>query len=333
MQVIKDLELHASLYREFAPRIVSGPWHWFAYHFRHVPTHPFVASILEAAADCERGLPTLGRSLLHDLVAISGLEKHLPHWEMLNQKLAEILVLGRIMGLPWDGGGVEFQHEPEGNPGGKRPEMLVKNGADQYLFEVKAPNILQHQIDRGSNDTQIPGRFFDPSMARDIAGGGAYTRPRDNPLKDFLLNADAKFAPFKSRGLVRTALVVVWDDFIYEPITSLISAGAQGLLTEQSFARDSAGEALRFPNVDVVIIVRHLMYFIQAARERSLIDRSHAFDFGDDNGLPNVLVPVPGGQAMPDFVIDGFRALHHQNEVLQRMAEYRSPEVIMWTNI
>jgi hypothetical protein len=48
--------------------------------------------------------------------------------------------------------------------------------------------------------------------------------PRDNPVKDFLLSADAKFAAFKAQHLTFTsALVIVWDDFIQEPRTCTLS--------------------------------------------------------------------------------------------------------------
>src|SRR5215211_7347649 len=85
------MENDLRLLAQVAPTIAAGPWHWFADHFRHGPAHPFVASILRACADCERAVPGLGRRLLADLACISGMEKHLPHWDMLNQKLAEIL--------------------------------------------------------------------------------------------------------------------------------------------------------------------------------------------------------------------------------------------------
>jgi hypothetical protein len=115
------------------------------------------------------------------------------------------------------------------------------------------------------------------------------------PTKDFLASADAKFEPFKAQGPCQSVLVIVWDDFIYEPITSLTSAPAKGLLTPQSFAKSADNVPLTFPHIDAVIVIRHLTYFIKAAREQPLVERSHAFDFGDDTALSNVLIPVPGG--------------------------------------
>jgi hypothetical protein len=53
------------------------------------------------------------------------------------------------------------------------------------------------------------------------------TLPRDNPVKDFLVSADAKFEHFKETDAnFIGVLVIIWDDFIYEPISSLISESA-----------------------------------------------------------------------------------------------------------
>jgi hypothetical protein len=328
---VPDIELCRNLYAEVAPTIIAGPWHWFSYHFRHLPPHPFVKSLIEAAATCEEAVPGLGRMLLADLAAIAGHEKHLPHWDQLNQKLAEILVLGRVLSLPWPSGEPRFVHEPAGAPKGKRPELLVEDGTDPFVFEVKAPSLLQHSIDRGTNSTQFPGRVFDREFAEKLAGDEPVTLPRDNPVKDFLVSADAKFAPFKAtRPGLRSVVVIVWDDFIYEPITSLVSEEAEGLLTARSFARTPDGAVLTYPNVDAVLLIRHLNYFIQAAREQPLGDREHAFDFGDYRCLPNVFIPVPGGNAVPDFLLEGLRAIPHDDAYLQNFAEYRPQELILW---
>jgi hypothetical protein len=325
--------LLANMYMEVAPTIAAGPWHWFAYHFRHGTAHPFVASIVKACADCERAVPGLGRQLLADLASISGIEKHLPHWDMLNQKLAEILVLQRLFLLPWASRSQTFVNEPAGRPGGKRPELLVEDGGNRYAFEVKAPAILQHTINRGTNQTQVPGRVFESAMLEQLRQDGPLTLPRDNPIKDFLISADVKFAPFKAQGPCQTTLVIVWDDYVYEPITSLIGTAAKGLLTPQSFAISGDGTPMAFPNIDAVIVIRHLSYFIKAAREEPLLERAHAFDFGDDTALPNVLIPVPGGTPIAKFIAAGLRAVPFDDPRLQAAAEYNPSDLIFWLNI
>lgn len=83
--------------------------------------------------------------------------------------------------------------------------------------------------------------------------------PRDNPIKDFLISANEKFRIFKqSNAAFLSTLVIVWDDFIYEPI-SAISPPQAGLFTENSFAKDDDGNPLKFEYVDCVIITRHLL--------------------------------------------------------------------------
>lgn len=325
-------QLLAEMYARVAPIIVKGPWHWFGYHFSRGPTHPFVASIVRACANCESAVPGLGVQLLADLASISGMQKHIPHWDMLNQKLAEILVLERLFSLPWPSGSPIFSHEPAGIAGGKRPELLVVDGGTRYAFEVKAPAILQHSINRGTNSTQVPGRTFDAKILEGLKQESSLTLPRDNPIKDFLISADAKFASFKAQGPCESVLVIVWDDHIYEPITSLTGAAAKGLLTPQSFARSSDGRPIAFPYIDAVILIRHLSYFIKAAREKPLLERAHAFDFGDEAALPNVSIPVPGGHPIADFVTTGLRAIPFDDPGLRRAAEYNPSDMIFWLN-
>jgi hypothetical protein len=324
-----DAGLFVDLYVDAARQISEGPWHWFAYHFQR-PTHPLVFGLIEACADCERILPGLGRQLLADVIGIRGHQEHLPHWDMLNQKMAEILVLRQLLSLHWPSGAPRFQHEPSDPGGGKRPELLVQDGNSTFVFEVKAPAILQHIIERGSNPVQAPGRGLDRDMLEDLSAG-QLTLPRDNPVKDFLLSAEAKFAPFKAgdHGCF-SLLVIVWDDFIYEPITSLTSDSAGGLLTENSFARSDDGRAVSFPNIDAIVIIRHLTYFICAARDEPLVEREHAFDFGDQGALPNVSVAIPGGQTLPGFIASALRAHPHDDPSLRAAAEYNPTDLVFW---
>jgi hypothetical protein len=148
-----------------------------------------------------------------------------------------------------------------------------------------------------------------------------------------LARADAKFAFFKAQGSCQSVLVIVWDDYIYEPITSLTSVVAKGLLTPQSYATSADGAPMSFANVDSVIVVRHLSYFIKAAREEALLERAHAFDFGDEAALPNVLIPVPGGAPIADFIIAGLRAIRFDDPLLRAAADYNPSELIFWMGI
>jgi len=323
--------MRAEFLREAAAGIIGQPWHWFSYHMCFLPPHPLVRSIVEACIDCEAKLPGLGRQLIRDIGLIGGIDHHEPHYDQLMQKLAEILVLRQLLALPWPEG-TTFEHEPAVSADGKRPELKVDTPGQTYLFEVKAPSLLAHQRQRGANDVQAPVRVFPRELLDRVAGEGGLTLPRDNPVKDFLIDTEAKFAPFKAGGPVIAVLVIVWDDFIYEPITVLTQERC-GLLTDNSYHQTEGGQAVTFPSIDAVVLVRHLMYFKMAAADEPLLERGHALDFGDDGALPNVVIPAPGGQQLPAFIQKGLRALPLDDPMLARAAEYRPVEMVFWTNI
>jgi len=322
--------LRDDLSRELAASILEQEWHWFSYHVCFVPPNPFASSLVDACLDCEMKLPGLGRQFIRDIGGIGGLNRHEPHYDQLMQKLAEILVLRHLLSLPWPSD-TTFEHEPRLTKKGKRPELRVNAPGQTYLFEVKAPSLLEHQRQRAANSMQSPTRMFKREMVERIAGEDGLTLPRDNPVKDFLVDADAKFAQFKAAAPAVSVLVIVWDDFIYEPITVLTQASC-GLLTANSFHRSAAGDAVCYSSTDAVVLVRHLMYFKMAAAEQALGERGHAFDFGKEGALPNAFVPVPGGLPVSDFIRTGLRALPLDHSDLSRAAEYRPVEMVFWLN-
>lgn len=289
-----------------------------------------MAHLIRLCAECELKLPGLGWSFLDDVASISGREKYEPHYEMLMQKLSEILVVHRLLYLPWPDA-TTFAHEPAAVPQGKRPELKVETNDIIYLFEVKAPALLSHQRARGQNPVQFPGRMFDVPMRDLLAKGCEPTLPRDNPIKDFLSSAEEKFAPFQGEKECRGVLVIVWDDHIFEPITSLVHEPSQGLLTPNSFAKVN-DVPVQYPHVDAVVIVRHLLYFQQGAAEQ-LVERRHAFDFGEPGDLPNVLISVPSGKGLRDFIVTGLRALPYDHEAIRDFSDYRPKEFVMWFNV
>lgn len=302
-------------------------WHWFAYHFSKLPPHPMARSVIDAAADCERRIQGLGSQFIEDISRISGKEKHEPHYEQLLQKMSEILILRQLLSLEWPVGTV-FQHEPAVSATGKRPELRVVTPERSFLFEVKTPSLLEHIRMRNSNALQAPGRALSKDRLQVIAGDGL-TLPRDNAVKDFLLDADKKFGEFKAQHPDTSVLVIVWDDFIYEPITALVHEKC-GLLTPNSYLRDDAGSALRFPNIDAVVLVRHLTYLYRATRDEPLEERDHALDFGDNRSLPNVIINLTAPALIPDIVRNGLRAAPWDSPMIQRAADYRPKDIVFW---
>jgi hypothetical protein len=106
-----------------------------------------------------------------------------------------------------------------------------------------------------------------------LAGEGGLTLPRDNPVKDFLIDAEAKFAPFKAATRATSLLVIVWDDHIYEPITVLTQEQC-GLLTPNSCYTDASGGPVTFPDIDAVVLIRP--YVFQERGGRRAAGRAHA---------------------------------------------------------
>lgn len=303
-------------------------WHWFVYHFSMFPLHPMARSVIDASADCEKWIPGLGFQFIQDIARICGKEKHEPHYEQLLQKLSEILVLRQLLSLEWPEG-TTFQHEPAVSATGKRPELRVVTLGRSFLFEVKTPSLLGHIRARRTNSIQAPGRVLDRVWLEGLADDGGLTLPRDNPVKDFLLDADKKFAQFKAVQPETSVLIIVWDDFIYEPITVLSHAHC-GLLTPNSYLKDGTGAAVQFAHIDAVVLVRHLTYLYRAAGDLPLDERAHALDFGDERSLPNVIIPITDSALIPDIIRDGLRAVPLDSPMIQCAADYRPQDMVFW---
>lgn len=303
-------------------------FHWFQHQFIEVPHHLFAAGILRACAGIDRAAPGIGTELLRELSSIGGRDRHEPHYEQLLQKLSEILVIERIVSASWPEGTI-FEHEPSAVPGGPRPELLVTTATNRLVVEVKTPSLLQHIRNRAENRTQLPYRG---GLSGELAAASterAVTLPRDNPILDFLKDTERKFAGFRADPNTASLLVIVWDDHIYEPISTLVNQGT-GLLTPNSFAKRPDGQALTFPNIDCVVAIRHMHYFIAASRDESMGGRAHAMDFGIDGDVPNVRFDLANGRAVPQLVLERLRAMSHDDPELKFFAEYNPQDLVIW---
>jgi hypothetical protein len=268
-------------------------WHWFAYHFQFYlmgGEHPFAGSIIDACLEIETKKAGCGLNFLNRIASISGKEKHLPHYEQLLQILAELLIIKQIVNYSWPQTTV-FEFEPSVGESKKNPELIIEFDTNHIGIEVKAPSLLAHQNTRHKNDIQLPSR----SIMMDAVKSENVTLPRDNPVKDFLISSDAKFAEFKKANpAFYSVLVIVWDDHIFEPISSL-TAEFSGLFTSNSFYKDENDKPIVFKNIDAVIIVRHLHQFEYASADRPLYDgKKHILDYGEYDGFPpKVIIPNP----------------------------------------
>jgi hypothetical protein len=162
--------------------------------------------------------------------------------------------------------------------------------------------------------------------------GEDLTLPRDNPVKDFLLSADAKFAAFKKKAdNFIGILVIIWDDNIYEPISTLLHE-ACGLMTPKSFHADPIGTPFPFANVDEIFLIRHLHQFVRVAGGRPLIDGcTHALDYGRDGEYPfKVFVQNPNGREVPNIMQHCLQGMPPHPEM---GAEYMPKDLVRWTNL
>jgi hypothetical protein len=243
------------------------------------------------------------------------------------QVLAEILVIERVLGLPWPENTMFFL-EPAGRTG-KRPELMVRTPDHQFLFEVKSPSLLDHQEKRASNGIQLPHRGLVPLEQIDkLVPDQSVTLPRDTPVKDFLVSSEKKFSDFPTVSGANIS-VIVWDDYIYEPIGSLVGIRG-GLLTLDTWYIDSSGDPVTYPSVDGIVLIRHMTYFQRALADDDLIDRHGLFDFGSDAALPNVFIQNPKGREVPESIKMGLRAIDIEDKRLAHMADYHVQDYVFW---
>ena len=208
--------------------------------------------------------------------------------------LAELLVVSHVLGLSWEGA-TTFESEPSVEKRGKNPEILVRNERITLAVEVKAPALFSHQENRAANPEQIAARFASQDQIKALlADPEKATFPRDNPVKDFLVSAESKFEQFQEEKNFVGVLVIVWDDFIYEPLSSLLHPGS-GLLTESSFYKDAEGNSVVFPSVGAVVVIRQLHQIVRACRDEQLADGLESpLQYGIPHGFPPKVLVANG---------------------------------------
>ena len=126
--------------------------------------------------------------------------------------------------------------------------------------------------------------------------------------------------------------MIVWDDFIYEPITSLTHPSS-GLFTPNSFATAETTEApLRFEWLDGVIVISHLQWLKRAMAEDGASQpfemSQNAFKYDLDRSRPAAYIPNPHARGLP---IEITRALNADLLADQpAAAEYHPQDLIFW---
>ncbi|MBU3187207.1 hypothetical protein [Clostridium estertheticum] len=307
-------------------------WHWFSYHFKFYQIgleSLFAKSIVESCLECDKFIPGFSKDMIDNLSYLSGKEKYEPHYEQLFQRLAEILIINQVVNYKWING-VEFLWEPTTDLNNKNPELVVALKDMRIGIEVKSPSLLKHIRQRSLSKFQLTERNMGiKKWAVQSYKGDNLVFPRDNVIKDFLLSANEKFEGFKKNDKdFYGVLVIVWDDYIYEPITSLLGEFS-GLFTVNSFFKNEKGEIIKFLNVDGVIIIRHIHQFMEAAAERSMFDNcKHALDYGRDGDFPpKAYIQNPYGNKLPSEVL---KCLQADIPNITWGAEYMPQNGVFW---
>ena len=313
-------------------KTVAGLWHWFNFQFQGGPMpevmHAFALDVTRRCREVDAKIPGFANEFMRRLGSLCGREKYEPHYEQLLQQLAELVVIRQVTTFSWPAG-TTFEYEPPSSTSKKNPELVVRCPDFRLGIEVKCPALLEHLRLRAANSQQMTARLPIRDTLAGLSNTGQVTLPRDNPLKDFLVSAQAKFEGHKATDPdFYSVLIVVWDDFIYEPIAALRNS-ASGLLTPNSFFKKD-GVPVTFPALDGVVLIRHLHLLQMATRDENMANGQwSAFDYGSPNEDPfKALIAMPDApRALPEEAIECLQAVPIEQLI---GAEYQPLDTVMW---
>ena len=315
----------------FKDKVMSGEWHWLGYHFspyKEGNEHFLTASIIDSCIEIERAIPGFSEEFAEKLASYSGREKYLPHYEQIIQLLSELYVIRHLVSIPF----VEpkFEIDPTIGDSKKNPEIGIKLTDKEILVEVKCREYIRHHNNRGNAAIEIPSRQDGVlDLANSIKKDSeSLVLPRDNAIKDFLVSADEKFASFKENNPnAITILVIIWDDFIYEPISALLN-DASGLLTENSFYKNG-DVAHQFNNIEAVLVVRQSHNISRATRGELPVDGlKNPLDWGAiGQVLPKALISVNSTEELNGYLCEILQAQDIRE--LQSAADYRPQQFVL----
>lgn len=262
---------------------IFSQWHWLSYHFRGLPhgKHTeFSFDFLNKIKLINYKIPGFAEETINRLASYSGKEKHEPHYEQIIQLLVEVVIFYRLA-EGFLAHNVSFQWEPVTPTSQKNPELLLEGEDWKTLIEIKCPSIFKHMREAEKNDTQLGARIGEIDFFDSLSNSGKVTKPLDNKIKDFLVSAESKFAPFKAVDQeISSILIIAWSQHLFEATSPLIN-GMSGLLTENSFYKAPDGKPITFPSVDSVLVTEHLELILRATREEPLpFGYSSPLDYG-----------------------------------------------------
>jgi hypothetical protein len=313
-------------------RIWAGPmfeqWHWLQWNFDQVRVGletPFARHTLDALVCCDEKMPGFATEMLNRVASFGGREKDMGDYGQILRWLGELMVMSHFVTWAW-GVEVTFEHEPTVEAHGMNPEVIISAPDWRFGIEVKTPDLFEFARVRQQRETQYLARVANAEAPAPPPGSVTY--PRDNPVKDFLQSANAKFEGFREDPAFYSTLFIVWDDFINEPLSALWSP-TSGLLTPNSFDRNVDGDPRTYPAVDAVVLMRQQHQFVEGLANRPPIDQRHHFlDYGDlDRFPPSVVLPLVTGREPPAAAAEALQAYSPDPTM---GAEYIPAELVWW---
>lgn len=297
---------------------------WFASEAANGRIRDFLAALISALTMIDAVTPGYAKEMIGRIASIKGLG--VKPYEAIVQILGEIYVTTGALDAADRDTQREylFAHEPRVKKG-KNPEFEVRADGIWFAVEVKTPELAEFSTLRQRNRFQLTTRL--PRASEGPLASA--TLPRDNPVKDYLMSANAKFEAYQQiRPEAFCILTIVWDDFCNEPIAALTNPMA-GLFTDQSFCRDAMGAPRRFPFVDGVVVCRHRHQIDRALRDEPLADGvTSPFSYQTGNRFPfKAFVQNPHGRRVPDELVSTLNAEHYSDLL---GAEYNPTDLVMW---
>lgn len=311
-------------------RILSKKFHWLDHHFLQYQAgleHVLAASIVNCCEFIENKIPGFTERFSNKLASFSNSYMFVPHYEQIIQVLAELMVINHLCNVFTHD--TEFMLEPSLVRNGKNPELGIRTGEKELYIEVKCRKFVDHHNARASASIELPSRINGfPELAQELINDGeVIVYPRDNVVKDFLISANEKFKDFKLRNIQSlTILVIVWDDFVYEAISSLLNRSS-GLLTDNSFYKDDDGSTVIFDYIDAIVLIRHSHHIVHATRDEMLTEHfSHPLEWSPA-ALPKAYIPINTNPAVDEYVCKIFQAFHI-NALSESFADYRPQDLV-----
>lgn len=223
-----------------------------------------------------------------------------------------------------------FETEPGLEQKKKTPEFRTSLNGINYAIEVKCPSLTKHAANRTRGPYQLPARN-DILKNHTFAKEENLVLPKDNPIKDFLISANQKYEAYKETYPDDfRILVIVWDQFMYEP-SSVLMNDFTSIFTKNSFIKDENETVEKFENVDGVIVVKHLHNINGYLQKTPLLNGcKNVLDFNGKNEH-NTFFQNPYGRTVPQTIIENFQCVPVTDETKTVLpSDYAVIDWIMW---